>query len=168
MPKVPTQSTDLERRRRRELRNTGWEAGCQAGGERGEGTEAQEGVTSTWYKGRTEYESGTGQAYQTITRGPARAHPAGRHCTHTSALLNPGPPEDMDISSAPTHRSHSQSTQAADAAALWVSTETLSAPASPTWSKTSGLRWISLRWLVHIPWAHRTWDLPVLTALASL
>ena len=32
--------------------------------------------------------------------------------------------------------------------------------------KTSGLRWISLMWLAHIPWAHRAWALPVLTALA--
>ena len=33
--------------------------------------------------------------------------------------------------------------------------------------KASGLRWISLMWLTTIPWAHRTWALPVLTALAS-
>ena len=32
--------------------------------------------------------------------------------------------------------------------------------------KTTGLRWISLMWLAAIPWAHRTWALPVLTALA--
>jgi len=32
--------------------------------------------------------------------------------------------------------------------------------------KASGLRWVSLMWLTHIPWAHRTWALPVLTALA--
>ena len=32
--------------------------------------------------------------------------------------------------------------------------------------KASGLRWISLMWLTHIPWACRTWALPVLTALA--
>ncbi len=32
--------------------------------------------------------------------------------------------------------------------------------------KTSGLRWISLMWLAPIPWACRTWALPVLTALA--
>ena len=32
--------------------------------------------------------------------------------------------------------------------------------------KTTGLRWISLMWLANIPWAHRTWALPVLTALA--
>ncbi len=32
--------------------------------------------------------------------------------------------------------------------------------------KASGLRWISLMWLITIPWAHRTWALPVLTALA--
>ena len=32
--------------------------------------------------------------------------------------------------------------------------------------KASGLRWISLMWLSTIPWAHRTWALPVLTALA--
>ena len=32
--------------------------------------------------------------------------------------------------------------------------------------KASGLRWISLMWLSAIPWAHRTWALPVLTALA--
>ena len=34
--------------------------------------------------------------------------------------------------------------------------------------KTTGLRWISLMWLTNIPWAHRTWALPVLTALAPL
>ena len=33
--------------------------------------------------------------------------------------------------------------------------------------KASGLRWISLMWLTTIPWAHRTWALPVLTALRS-
>ena len=32
--------------------------------------------------------------------------------------------------------------------------------------KASGLRWISLMWLANIPWAHRTWELPVITALA--
>ena len=32
--------------------------------------------------------------------------------------------------------------------------------------KASGLRWISLMWLGHIPWAGRYWALPVLTALA--
>ncbi len=32
--------------------------------------------------------------------------------------------------------------------------------------KASGLRWISLMWLANIPWAHRTWTLPVMTALA--
>ncbi len=32
--------------------------------------------------------------------------------------------------------------------------------------KASGLRWISLMWLSAIPWARRTWALPVLTALA--
>ncbi len=32
--------------------------------------------------------------------------------------------------------------------------------------KASGLHWISLMWLVNIPWAHRIWALPVLTALA--
>ncbi len=32
--------------------------------------------------------------------------------------------------------------------------------------KVSGLRWISLMWLAPIPWACRTWALPVLTALA--
>ena len=32
--------------------------------------------------------------------------------------------------------------------------------------EASGLRWISLMWLTTIPWAHRTWALPVLTALA--
>ena len=30
----------------------------------------------------------------------------------------------------------------------------------------SGLRWISLMWLGHIPWAGRYWALPILTALA--
>ncbi len=32
--------------------------------------------------------------------------------------------------------------------------------------KASGLRWISLMWLVHIPWAIRVWALPVFTLLA--
>lgn len=32
--------------------------------------------------------------------------------------------------------------------------------------KTSGLRWVSLMWLTYIPWASRSWALPVLTALA--
>lgn len=32
--------------------------------------------------------------------------------------------------------------------------------------KASGLRWISLMLLVHIPWAHRFWALPLLTCLA--
>lgn len=32
--------------------------------------------------------------------------------------------------------------------------------------RTSGLRWISLMWLVAIPWAGRTWALPILTVLA--
>lgn len=32
--------------------------------------------------------------------------------------------------------------------------------------RASGLRWISLMWLTHIPWANRTWALPVMTALA--
>ncbi len=32
--------------------------------------------------------------------------------------------------------------------------------------KASGLRWVSLMWLTYIPWARRTWALPVLTALA--
>ena len=32
--------------------------------------------------------------------------------------------------------------------------------------KASGLRWISLMWLTRIPWACRTWALPVLIALA--
>ncbi len=32
--------------------------------------------------------------------------------------------------------------------------------------KVSGLRWISLMWLANIPWGHRAWALPVLTALA--
>ena len=32
--------------------------------------------------------------------------------------------------------------------------------------KASGLRWISLMWLGHVPWAGRHWALPVLTALA--
>ena len=32
--------------------------------------------------------------------------------------------------------------------------------------KASGLRWISLVWLGHVPWAERHWALPVLTVLA--
>ena len=32
--------------------------------------------------------------------------------------------------------------------------------------KSSGLRWISLMWLGHVPWAGRYWALPVLTVLA--
>ena len=32
--------------------------------------------------------------------------------------------------------------------------------------KTSGLRWVGLMWLAPIPWAQRTWALPILTALA--
>ena len=32
--------------------------------------------------------------------------------------------------------------------------------------KASGLRWISLMWLGHLPWAGRHWALPVLTVLA--
>ena len=32
--------------------------------------------------------------------------------------------------------------------------------------RASGLRWVSMMWLTHIPWANRTWALPVLTALA--
>ena len=32
--------------------------------------------------------------------------------------------------------------------------------------KASGLRWISLMWLGHAPWAGRHWALPVLTVLA--
>ena len=32
--------------------------------------------------------------------------------------------------------------------------------------KASGLRWISLMWLAHVPWAGRHWALPVLTVLA--
>ena len=32
--------------------------------------------------------------------------------------------------------------------------------------RASGLHWVSLMWLTHIPWANRTWALPVLTALA--
>ena len=32
--------------------------------------------------------------------------------------------------------------------------------------KASGLRWISLMYLANIPWAERTWALPVLTVLA--
>ena len=34
--------------------------------------------------------------------------------------------------------------------------------------KASGLRWISLMWLGHIPWAGRYWALPFLTRLASI
>ena len=32
--------------------------------------------------------------------------------------------------------------------------------------KTSGLRWISMMWLGHVPWAGRHWALPFLTVLA--
>ena len=32
--------------------------------------------------------------------------------------------------------------------------------------KTSGLRWMCMIWLTEIPWAHRVWALPFLTALA--
>lgn len=32
--------------------------------------------------------------------------------------------------------------------------------------KTSGLRWLSLMWLVEIPWAGRVWALPFLPVLA--
>ena len=32
--------------------------------------------------------------------------------------------------------------------------------------KSSGLRWISLMWLGHVPWSGRHWALPVLTVLA--
>ena len=32
--------------------------------------------------------------------------------------------------------------------------------------KSSGLRWVSMMWLGHIPWAGRYWALPFLTALA--
>ncbi len=32
--------------------------------------------------------------------------------------------------------------------------------------KASGLRWISLMWLGHVPWAGRHWALPVLTVVA--
>ena len=32
--------------------------------------------------------------------------------------------------------------------------------------KASGLRWVSLMWLGHVPWAGRHWALPVLTVLA--
>ena len=32
--------------------------------------------------------------------------------------------------------------------------------------KASGLRWISLMWLGHVPWAGGHWALPVLTVLA--
>ena len=34
--------------------------------------------------------------------------------------------------------------------------------------KASGLRWISLMWLGHVPWAGRHWALPVLTVLTVL
>ena len=34
--------------------------------------------------------------------------------------------------------------------------------------KASGLRWISLMWLGHVPWARRHWVLPVLTVLAPI
>ena len=34
--------------------------------------------------------------------------------------------------------------------------------------KAMGLRWLSLMWLVEIPWAGRVWALPFLTALAPL
>ena len=33
--------------------------------------------------------------------------------------------------------------------------------------KASGLRWVSLMWLTHIPWANRTWALPVLDCAGS-
>ena len=33
--------------------------------------------------------------------------------------------------------------------------------------KASGLRWISLMWLGHVPWAGRHWALPVLTVLGA-
>lgn len=33
--------------------------------------------------------------------------------------------------------------------------------------KTSGLRWLSLMLLVHIPWAQRVWALPFFTVLAA-
>ena len=32
--------------------------------------------------------------------------------------------------------------------------------------KVSGLRWVSLMWLGHVPWAGRYWALPVMTVLA--
>ena len=32
--------------------------------------------------------------------------------------------------------------------------------------KASGLRWISLMWLGHVPWARRRWALPAPTVLA--
>ena len=32
--------------------------------------------------------------------------------------------------------------------------------------KASGLRWVSLMWLGHVPWAGRYWALPFLTVLA--
>ena len=31
--------------------------------------------------------------------------------------------------------------------------------------KASGLRWVSLMWLGHIPWAKRRWALPFLNVL---
>ena len=34
--------------------------------------------------------------------------------------------------------------------------------------KASGLRWVSLMWLGHVPWAGRYWALPFLTVLAPL
>ena len=34
--------------------------------------------------------------------------------------------------------------------------------------KTTGLRWISLMWLANIPWAPRTWALPVLDRSCSI
>jgi len=33
-------------------------------------------------------------------------------------------------------------------------------------NKTSGLRWLSVQLLARVPWAHKTWGLPFLTALA--
>ncbi len=47
-----------------------------------------------------------------------------------------------------------------------ASTEMPHAPVSPTWSRPVDCDGISLMWLAYIPWAHRTWALPVLTALA--
>ena len=42
-------------------------------------------------------------------------------------------------------------------------------PVASNWSRTSGLRWISLMWsLGHVPWAGRYWALPFLTVLAPL